>query len=351
MRDLLGWKLMLLRPRGVALNIHLLFVLYGIYWLYICSQMETAGAVGWGLLVLGILLGSVLIHEIGHAWVASRKQLEVRELTLWPLGGLVSPQFPHWIYDDQAAARQELILASAGPLTNLLVCLIVLPFILAFQIPMMDLVVVLAPPQLENTGLQVLALVFWANWLLMLVNLLPASPLDGAQILKAILWRRLGYQMASHWVACATRITAISLFALGLILSPHYPVAAVTLLMLGVFCFGSAEVDSPKTQDLPEEPEHYLGYDFSQGYTSLERDIDAKQEPQPDLGPFQKWLDSRRALRSERERQVALEEERKFDEILIRIHEVGWENLTEEERKLAKRVSERTRKNGSRKSS
>ncbi len=89
-----------------------------------------------------------------------------------------------------------------------------------------------------------------------------------------------------------------------------------------------------------------FGYDFSEGYTSLERSqaqSEAGEEEDEDSGPLERWLDTRRQSRRQRQEQLEAEEDERVDEILARVHERGIESLSDEERMLLQRVSRRYR--------
>ena len=84
-----------------------------------------------------------------------------------------------------------------------------------------------------------------------------------------------------------------------------------------------------------------LGYDFSQGYTSLERSTQSLDEKAQ--SPISQWLEQRRQARQRREEQQEADEERRVDEILARLHEHGLRNLSDEDRSILERVSARYR--------
>ena len=84
-----------------------------------------------------------------------------------------------------------------------------------------------------------------------------------------------------------------------------------------------------------------LGYDFSQGYTSLERERDAGGRAE--LGPVGRWLEERREARQQRQRQLEDDEERRVDDILARLHLLGLDGLSLEDRQILDRVSARYR--------
>jgi len=88
--------------------------------------------------------------------------------------------------------------------------------------------------------------------------------------------------------------------------------------------------------------ESLFGYDFSQGYTSLERDQPKAPEP-PRQSWWQRWKQRRAEARAEREREVREADERRMDMLLEKISAQGMASLTDEERRFMKQFSDRYR--------
>jgi hypothetical protein len=86
--------------------------------------------------------------------------------------------------------------------------------------------------------------------------------------------------------------------------------------------------------------ESLFGYDFSQGYTSLERD---QPPPRRRPGVLKRWLQNRAAQRMQREQETREKEERRMDELLEKVQREGLQALTDEERRFLTRVSARYR--------
>ena len=119
--------------------------------------------------------------------------------------------------------------------------------------------------------------------------------------------------------------------------------AWLPLIVLGaVVLFSSQRSTSGPPSHRPAE-EELFGYDFSQGYTSLEKSHARIDDAEDDDGPLERWLETRREQRRERQEQLDAEEDARVDEILARVHEHGLAGLTAEERLLLDRVSMRYR--------
>jgi stage IV sporulation protein FB len=247
--------------------------------------------------------------------------------------------------EPQHEPHAELITILAGPFVNLLIVLTILPVLVLTAAGMLGLLAPLTPIGLVDGAwwLVTLKTVFWINWLLLIANLLPAFPLDGARIVRAILWPALDYRGACLLAVRASKLAAIGLciwawFASegpGATLVPSW----LLLVMLAIFVYFSASHEAARTEQT-EWNEELFSYDFSQGYTSLDRSSEPRPRP---LSPLQRWISNRRAQRARRRETQEREEECEVDAILTRLHESGMQGLTAKERAILQRVSARYR--------
>lgn len=121
---------------------------------------------------------SILIHEIAHAWMARRYQVEVSGITLWLFGGLTEFQ------SRVPSARAEFQIAVVGPLSNGIIGVAL--GVLAVSLDRLD------PRPMEGFPAGILAGLAIMNLLVAAFNLIPAPPLDGGRLLAAGLWKRAG---------------------------------------------------------------------------------------------------------------------------------------------------------------
>ncbi len=146
------------------------------------------GSAYWFAGVVGVagFLASLVAHEVGHSWVAQRNHVKVREITLWLFGGVAK------LEGDADDPGSEFRIALAGPAMSALCCLVLAGA--AWGTWRVD-------------GSEVLlGLLIWLsaiNAVLAVSNLIPAFPLDGGRILRAVLWRRMGRKIR------ATRVSAL----------------------------------------------------------------------------------------------------------------------------------------------
>jgi Zn-dependent protease/CBS domain-containing protein len=142
--------------------------------------------------------GCILLHELGHALVARREGMEIEGITLWLFGGIAR------FAGVFASAGAELRIAAAGPLVTL---------------ALGGIFVGIDQLSLPNAVDGVLAWLGYINLLLLVFNLIPALPLDGGRILRAVMWRLKGdYVWATVRAALAGRAFALLMIGGGVAL-------------------------------------------------------------------------------------------------------------------------------------
>jgi Zn-dependent protease len=197
-----------------------------------------------------------------------------------------------------------------------------------------DKVVVQATPVPNSIWMVQIARLFQLNFLLLLLNLLPAFPLDGGRMLQCFLWWRNDYR---HGTLTAIFIGFLVMFATILL-------AIVTgeplVLLLAVFIYLSCRRQWILLEGGGEES--VFGYDFSEGYTSLERE-QPTPTPRRRQGWLKTWLQRRAAQKLQKEQEQREAEERRMDELLEKVQRLGLQGLTDEERRFLTRVSAKYR--------
>jgi Zn-dependent protease len=358
MRDPLTWSFPLGRLFGVTIRVHLFFPLVALgLILRVAFQREPPLPEGVWIdvsVILALLFFAVLLHEYGHCFAARWVDGDAQEILLWPLGGLAYVEVPH-------TARANFLTALGGPLVNLALCIVcglVLMFAFSLAPPLnpfnlRDIVrgagglVSLAPwganlpdeatLRMLNSNLAVvlLARFFWVNWVLFLINVvLIGFPLDGGRMFQCILWRYVGYRQATLAAIFAGFLTMFVVGLFAIIVNELLP------LFLAAFIYVACKQQWLLLETGGEES--LFGYDFSQGYTSLERD-QPPPAPRRRQNWLQRWLQRRAARRLQREQEVREAEERRMDELLEKVQRLGLSALTDEERRFLKRVSDRYR--------
>ncbi len=287
----------------------------------------------WRSLRLGLAFGTLLavaavVHELGHLLAVRLKGGRLSEVLAWPLGGLSSPE----LHGDHSSAVAA---ALAGPFANLLVCVVVLPVLTLDTPHFRDALHPLRLPHVELAGTLVsdlLVLLFCANWFLILVNLFPIPPLDAGRALQHLLAERVGDDTAHVSVLRFGCAVAVALAVGGLAFNNTWTLSIGAVLVAWIlhelYCLQAKEAYE----------ESFMGYDFSQGYTSLERSVPRSAPPQPGL--LRRWLQRRQAERRRRQLQRERELEQELDRLLQKVHALGYDALSSEEKRQLHRVSE-----------
>jgi Zn-dependent protease len=192
---------------GIEVRINLSFLLLlGFFWFRYYQVAGLSGAVQ-GVLYILILFACVTLHEFGHAFAARAFGIKTRDITLYAIGGVARlnriPDKP-W---------QELIVAIAGPLVNVVIAgtLFIVTNVTA-DIQDVDL--------LESPRIELLVKVAWANVFLILFNLIPAFPMDGGRVLRALLAMVTPYVRATQIAAWIGQGVAVLFAIFGFFYSP-----------------------------------------------------------------------------------------------------------------------------------
>jgi Zn-dependent protease len=217
----------------VGLNWSLVVVIALISWSLASGSFPSqvpglGGGAYWlaGIVAAFLFLASLLAHELAHSVVAERLGVRVEGITLWLFGGVSR------LSGDANTARAETLITIVGPLTSIV-------------LGGLFLLVGLALAAAQAPGLAV-ATVNWVgmiNLTLAIFNLVPAFPLDGGRILRALLWARSGDRIRATAIAARTgMVFAFLMIALGLIdfLISGNVVSGVWLVFLGWFLLGAA---------------------------------------------------------------------------------------------------------------
>jgi stage IV sporulation protein FB len=350
MREVLSWSLPIGQLFGIMVRVHWtlpVFVL-GIIGRAYFAKGWPEGAWQDAAMLMALMFVSILLHEFGHCFAARYMDGEADEVLLWPLGGLAfCRSLPH-------TPSAHFVTALGGPLVNLILCAIcglVLSFVFDFLPPFepwwdwwrtKDGVFDVHLTKWDGRGADtenilaiVLARCFWINWILLLFNIvLVGHPFDGGRMLQAALWPKLGHYQSSKIAIYAGFFVAVVVGLYSIVRSE--PLAAY----LTIFIFMACAQEWMTLESAHEDS--LFGYDFSQGYTSLEKEDMQPAPPKPRKQNFlQRWL-ARRAARKHREEIEQREaEDRRMDELLEKIQKFGKESLTDEEHRFLKRVSDR----------
>ena len=218
------WSLKIASISGIEVRIHLTFLLFlGWIWLSRYRAGGTPGAIQ-GVLFILALFGCVLLHEFGHAFAARGFGITTPDITLLPIGGVARlsriPDKP-W---------EELLVAIAGPLVNVVIAATLI-FVLHASVAL-DQITDLESPRAEFLGT-----LAYVNVMLVLFNLIPAFPMDGGRILRALLAMTMPYVRATQIAAWIGQALAIVFGILGFFVNP-------LLVFIAFFIFAGAQQEA-----------------------------------------------------------------------------------------------------------
>ncbi len=348
MRDPFSWAIPVGQIFGIIIRVHLLFPLVAFALIMRLSFTKPPAPEGTWIdaLQLSILwLFAVLLHELGHCFGARKMNGDASEIMLWPLGGLAQVDIPK-------NPKAHFVTAFSGPLVNLVLgifCAVILAFLGdSFQPPWNPF---WYPFRSEASG--ALTLISWAgnevstssyftiflarffyiNWTLFLINvLLLGFPLDGGRMLQAFLWPRIGYRQATIMVIFTGFGCMFLVGLLGIIFNE------VMVLCLAAYIYFACKKEWLELESETSDDE--LGYDFSQGYTSLEKSGDLSSS-KPKLSWWQRWKKARALKKIQSLIQLQEQDENRMDSLLEKLHREGSSSLSDDEHRFMKRFSDR----------
>jgi CBS domain-containing protein len=192
---------------GISIELHVSFILLMLLLGYVAI---VNGRVGWFVYVLTLFF-FVLLHELSHSIMAKKYGVEVTKISLLPFGGIANmermPKDP----------KQELAIAFAGPFMNFLIAgamfliLAAVPGGTARIFPFFEL-------RVTWNILDIVVIVLKANLILGIFNLMiPALPMDGGRIFRAILAEKIGFSRATDVASGVARIIAVAMGILGIL--------------------------------------------------------------------------------------------------------------------------------------
>lgn len=215
------------RVSGIKIFIHWTFLIL-IAWIVLTNLRAGAGSILWSLAFILAIFGCVVLHELGHALTAQRYKIRTLDITLYPIGGVARleslPDKP----------KEELVVAIAGPMVNLVIA--------GLLYPLADFSVVEQIQQATTVGPgNFLVLFITVNIWLALFNLLPAFPMDGGRIFRALLSFRMSRARATRIAAGVGQALAIGFVFIGFFINPF-------LVFIGLFIFLGAQTEVTYTE-------------------------------------------------------------------------------------------------------
>lgn len=217
---------------GIGLFIHWTFSLLILFIVYVNYKSgQNLTQILWSILFILCIFSTVLIHELGHALTAKKFGIKTKDITLLPIGGLARlerlPEKP----------SEELAVAFAGPFVNIVLAFITSLFITLPNTPEEMI------GQLENgvNAYNFFLNFYLVNIVLAIFNLIPAFPMDGGRVLRALLSYKLERHYATKIAARIGQVLALGFIFLGFFSNP-------ILIFIGIFVFMGAQIESEYTE-------------------------------------------------------------------------------------------------------
>src|SRR5205823_5071191 len=194
-------------------------------WLFAAAWVTEGSQAAWsGLIFMVLLFTCVLAHEFGHIFTARAFGVATPDVTLLPIGGLARleriPEKP----------QEEFLIAIAGPLVNVAIAF-GLVLLAGAHLNMSDLAAV------ESTKVSLVDRLAAVNLFLALFNMIPAFPMDGGRVLRALLASRLGFVRATEIAAFVGQGFAFALGFAGLFYNPM-------LIFIAIFVYLAAAAEA-----------------------------------------------------------------------------------------------------------
>lgn len=233
------WSLRLGRIFGIDIRVHFTFVLLvAAVASQLAAKQGSRGALFGALLVVG-LFSCVVLHELGHSLVAQRLGVVVREIVLLPIGGIAR------LMSEPQKPLHELLIALAGPFVNVVIAVGLLLVLGPSALQPVDALELqsrlLAAPSLHS----LLTLLLYGNIMLAMFNMVPALPMDGGRVLRALLSFFVAPVRATNLAAGLAQVLAVGLAWFGIQRDP-----VLVLIALLVFMGAGQERANARTQVL-----------------------------------------------------------------------------------------------------
>jgi len=226
---MLGWSMSLFRIRGIQLQLHFtFFVLLAVVAQDGWAEAQWPGLL-WSLATILAFFTCVVLHELGHSFTAMYFGIGVRRILLMPIGGMAE------FADIPRQPLREFLITIAGPAVNFAIVALLWFSPFGDDVDSVE----------KHSWAGLVEQVFAANLVMGCFNLLPAFPMDGGRIFRAVLATRLSYVRATAWAATIGKVVCgvAIFFALQ---APRFQLHDEPLYMLAVlfsFIFIAGEIE------------------------------------------------------------------------------------------------------------
>jgi Zn-dependent protease/predicted transcriptional regulator len=214
---------------GIKVSIHWTFLILLAWIVYVNYQAgSTSLEMLWSVVYVITIFICVVLHEYGHALTARKFNIGTRDITLYPIGGIAS------LESIPKKPKEELLVALAGPAVNVVIAALLIPFT-----GLSSIFDSAGFTQIDSSNF--LVSVVSVNIWLVLFNMIPAFPMDGGRVFRALLALKLDRVKATRIAAGLGQILAIGFMLFGLYSNPF-------LFIIGLFIYFSAQAEAKHAQ-------------------------------------------------------------------------------------------------------
>ncbi len=344
------WSVSAGRWFGVPVRIHVslmvfIAMIFGVEWHY--QDMIERSFGGTGLVTALVLIGSILVHEFAHLFAIANLGGHCNGMLLTPWGGNSDSTLLE-------SGRSRAIIHMAGPFVSGMVFLFGAAILIRHTNANLESLINPLRPhgfRSANWELTILEIVTWVNFQLMAVNLLPCFPFDAAAALRATI-DSLHLDVPRHRIESAIMAMgqglAFTMIGMAWLLrgydggsiQPAWFVlllAGITLTFAARYSYARETAYEDPDWDELEGAEYDSMYEDSDFFHFADADADEN-------GSYSQWLMEKQHARESIEQELEADEERQADEILEKLHQSGITELSEDEKRILDRFSERIRR-------
>ncbi len=349
MTENFSWSANFGRWMGIPVRIHLFLFLFVV--LLFGAEWNSGGSnlnffAGTAMVTFFVLIGSILIHEMAHVFAIANLGGHVNNLLLMPWGGnsdFVLPQTP----------VSRTIVHLAGPFINGAIFLFCMALLVQSEHSTLAQLINPFEPHWFNTDawqVSLIKITSWVNFQLMIFNLIPCFPFDGAQAVRSII-DSINVDLPRYRIETAIKLignlSAFSIIGLAWLCreydsGPIQPTWMILLIFGIVLIFAARHSLHVETQVVNTDWDEMEDMEYESLYNETSF-FDFSNEDN-DNTAYSQWLNEKQEARREDELRKEKEEDRRADEILQKLHGDGIKSLTEEEKSILDRVSERIRR-------
>ena len=230
------WSLTIAKVSGIRIRVHFTFLLL-LLWVVVSVRTEAGwAAAAWSVVFLVSIFTCVALHELGHSLVAQRLGVKVSSITLLPIGGVAA------LRSIPRKPAHEIAITVAGPLVNVVIfaVLYAVAVWVPFEVPYYPGLMLV--PGLPTNFPELIGVILLVNKWMIAFNLIPAYPMDGGRLFRALLACWLPYSRATTIAVMLGRVISVIFVVVGL------EQGMFLLSVIGVMIFFAAGAEEKTVQ-------------------------------------------------------------------------------------------------------